>query len=140
MTVSFLDITPKPSSETLSLQSEQGPVELEFSGVSIAILAEIAKKHPGFARVIEGGTGSMIEASDAMPCLIAAGLGHPGDPQYESKVREFGTADIMAMAACVIRLTFAQAAVGPLPTADPPPANGGDGAPLVLTSPPRSSS
>jgi hypothetical protein len=140
MSVSFLDITPKPSSETLSLQSEHGPVELEFRGVSLSTLAEIAKKHPAFGRVMEGGAGSIIDATDAMPCLIAAGLGHPGDQEYEQKVREFPTRDIMAMATCVIRLTFPQAAAGPLPAADPASANGGADAPPVPISQPRSSS
>jgi hypothetical protein len=131
MPVNFLDLDPQPAVDTVTLQTRSGPVELELTGVRLSTLTELARKYPAFARVVEGGAGSIIEASEAMPALIAAGLGHAGDLEYEAKVRQFGAADIMTMAMVVVRLTFPTAAPGPLADAAP---NGAGGASLVQTS------
>lgn len=104
--VDFLDIVPKPHTERVALETADGPVEIELAGVQLGMLAEIAKRYPAFARVIETGSGSVIEAAEAMPALIAAGLGHAGQPEYEDKIREFAAADIMMMAMTVMRLTY----------------------------------
>jgi len=130
MAVSFLDIAPKQATEMITIESMAGPADIELRGVSFTILADIAKKYPPFAKLIEGDGGSMISAGDAMPALIAAGLGHAGEQAYEDKVRSFPTADIMNMARTVIRLTFPAAAADPLspaPEAAPIP----DGADVV---------
>jgi len=132
MPVNFLDLDPQPAVDTVTLQTKGGPVELELSGVRLSTLTDLARKFPAFARVVEGGAGSIIEASEAMPALIAAGLGHAGDQEYEAKVRQFGAADIMTMAMVVVRLTFPAADPGPLADAAP---NGAAGAMPVQTSP-----
>jgi hypothetical protein len=117
--VNFLDIAPRAQTETMRLETAAGMVELELAGLPLSTLAAIAKQYPVFARVIEGGTGSIIEASEAMPAVIAAGLGHPGSAEYEAKVREFAAADIMTMAITVMRLTFPTTeAADPLPAGD----------------------
>ena len=133
MAVSFLDIAPKPQTETIIVETTSGPAEVALCGVPFTTLAEISKRYSAFAKLIEGGAASMIDASDAMPALVAAGLGHPADEAYERKVRTFPTADIMRMAVVVIRLTF------PAPTADPlslpaPLPDGADAAPMRQTS------
>jgi len=131
MPVNFLDLDPQPAVDTVTLQTRSGPVELELTGVRLSTLTELARKYPAFARVVEGGAGSIIEASEAMPALIAAGLGHAGDLEYEAKVRQFGAADIMTMAMVVVRLTFPTAEPAPLAGAAP---NGAAGASLAQTS------
>lgn len=129
MPVNFLDLVPTPPRETLTLATAGGPVELQLTGLGLPMLAALATRYPAFARIIEGGTGSIIQASDALPAVVAAGLGHPGDPQYEAKVATFATAHIMQMAMTVVRLTFpqseAQAAVPLAETAALAP-NGAD--------------
>lgn len=131
--VNFLDIAPKSASENFMVQSQDGPVEVELSGVPFLMLADIARRYPMFARILDGAAGSMLEASEAMPALIAAGLGHPGSSEYEAKARSFPAADIMGMAMVVIRLTFPQVTAGPLPVA-PPVADGADGGARIVTS------
>jgi hypothetical protein len=129
MPVNFLDLVPEPPRETLTLATKHGPAEVELTGLRLATLADLAKRYPAFARIIEGGPGSIIQASDALPAVVAAGLGHPGDPQYEAKVATFATAHIMQMAMTVVRLTFPQseaATSDPLPEALAAP-NGADG-------------
>jgi hypothetical protein len=102
----FLELTPYAYTEQIEIETADGPVTLELGGIKLSTLAEIAKRFPAFARVIEGGIGSIMEASEAMPAVIAAGLGHVGDAEYESKVSEFAARDIMTMALTVLRLTF----------------------------------
>jgi hypothetical protein len=119
--VDFLDIVPKAHTEEFDLDTVNGTVRLELSGLDLMSLAAIAKRFPTFARVIQGGSGSIIEASEAMPAVIAAGLGHPGAVDYEEKVTQLATADIMKMALTVTRLTFPA-----------PPTEGGEERPLPL--------
>lgn len=141
MPVSFLDLAPAPPSETVTVHTQSGLVDLELSGVRIAVLQDLARKYPSFARLVEGGGGSVIEATDAMPALIAASLGHPGEAAWESKVAEFSAADVMVMALAAVRLTFPPARPVPLEEAEVVP-NGADLAaqPRLVTSPLRLSS
>lgn len=128
MPVSFLDLVPTPPTATVTLETTSGPVELELTGLRLQTLGELAKRYPAFARVIEGGAGSIIQASDALPAVVAAGLGHPGDAQYEAKAASFATAQIMTMAMAVVRLTFPQAEAAAIdPLAEPRVVNGADG-------------
>ena len=124
MPISFLDISPKQPTETVTLDTQDGPADVELRGVPFAALADIAKRYPAFQRLIEGGAGSLIDAADAMPSLIAAALGHPNTPAYEDKVRALPTGQVMSMAVVVVRLTFPAATADPLPPTL-------EGAPLV---------
>jgi hypothetical protein len=120
MPVNFLDLVPEPPRETLILATASGSAQVELTGLRLSTLADLAKRYPAFARIIEGGAGSIIQASDALPAVVAAGLGHAGDAQYEAKVATFPTAHIMQMAMTVVRLTFPQseaATLDPLPEA-----------------------
>ena len=140
MPVSFLDLAPAPPRETVTVHTQSGPVDLDLSGVRIAVLHDLARKYPSFARLIEGGSGSIIDATDAMPALIAASLGHPGETAWESKVAEFSAADVMAMALAAVRLTFPQASAVPLEELPPVPNGAEIAAPRLVTSPLRLSS
>jgi hypothetical protein len=104
--VNFLELTPRSYTEQLEIETADGPVTLELGGIKLGTLGDIAKRFPTFARVIEGGVGSVMEASEAMPAVIAAGLGHTGDAEYENKISEFAAPDILTMAMTVLRLTF----------------------------------
>lgn len=135
--IGFLDLTPRPATEMVKLQTASGTVDVELCGLSLATLSELAKRFPSFGRIIEGASASVIEASDALPALIAAGLGHPGSAEYEEKARAFGAGDMLAMVRAVMRLTLAQPeSESPLPA---PVLVNGDAAP-ELTSPSRLSS
>lgn len=79
--------------------------EFEIGGISLAHLADIARKFPAFARVIEGGAG-LLTASEALPAIIAAGLGHPGEAQYERQAGSLPSDLVIAIAGEVVRLTF----------------------------------
>jgi hypothetical protein len=119
--VDFLDIAPKAHTACVAVETADGSVEVELAGVQLGTLAEIAKRYPAFARVVEGGAGSVIEAAEAMPALIAAGLGHAGESEYEDKIRQFAASEIMNMAMTVMRLTFPASREVPdplLPAAD----------------------
>ena len=107
MPISFLDLVPKRPTTTVTIESEAGPAEFEITGVALSQLAEIGRKFPAFARVIEGGT-TLLNATDAMPALIAAGLGHYGEPQYEEQAARLPPDVVMAMAVEIVRLTFPQ--------------------------------
>jgi hypothetical protein len=128
----FLELTPRPYTEVLEIETADGPAMLELAGIKLGTLADIAKRFPAFARVIEGGVGSIMEASEAMPAVIAAGLGHTGDAEYEKKVREFAAPDIMTMAMTVLRLTFP--APREVAGQDPlPPAVDGAAGPIAIS-------
>jgi hypothetical protein len=131
--VNFLELTPKFHTERFVLETADGTVELDLGGVNLGTLAAIAKRFPAFTRIIEGaGGGSIIEASEAMPALIAAGLGHADSPEYEAKIGQFAAADIMTMAMTVLRLTFPARES----SSDPPPlaADGAAGDIVILPS------
>lgn len=120
MPVSFLDLVPKPPTAAVTIDTMQGPVELELTGVSLRALADIGKRFPVFARVLEGGPGGIMDDPDALAALVAAALGHPGDAKVESHVESFPTSEVMALALTAVRLTFPQAEVVPLPQPDDP--------------------
>lgn len=138
--VNFLELTPKPPSEAVTIETAEGPVAVELRGIKLGVLADIAKRYPAFAKFIDGGGASIVEAAEAMPALIAAGLDHAGDAAYETKIREFPASDILAMGLAIVRLTFPQQKDAPLPL--PPGADGAAGPPMVVgtTSPPLLSS
>jgi len=134
MPVSFLDLVPAPATATVKVNTQAGPVEVELTGVSLRVLAEVAKRFPAFVRRLEGsGSGSLIEQPEAMGALVAAALGHAGDAKYEAQIAAFPSADVMEMFQAALRLTFPQADPGPLAAAPEAGALLGDG--LDRTSP-----
>jgi hypothetical protein len=133
MPVSFLDLVPAPQTSTVSINTQTGPVEIELTGVSLKVLAGIAQRYPAFVRRLEGGGGSLMEQPEAMAALIAAGLGHAGDPKYEAQIAAFPSSDVMNLFQAALRLTFPQDEPVPLPATPGPVALLGDG--LDQTSP-----
>lgn len=136
MPVSFLDLIPKPPTASVTIDTLHGPVELELTGVSLRGLADIGKRFPAFARVLEGGPGSIMDNPDALAALVAAALGHAGDAKVEAHVESFPSTAVMALALAAVRLTFPQSEVVPLaqpadPAAVPAAVDG-----LDRTSPP----
>jgi hypothetical protein len=119
MPISFLDLVPKRPRATVVIEGETGPAEVELTGVSLSQLAEIGHKFPAFTRVMEGNAGLMT-ATEAMPALIAAALGHHGDPQYEDQAGRLPPDIAIALAGEVVKLTFPQRP--PLAPAEPEPA------------------
>jgi hypothetical protein len=106
MPISFLDLVPKRPKATVAIEAADGEMaEFEIGGISLACLADIARKYPAFARVIEGGAG-LLTASEALPAIIAAGLGHHGDAQYERQAGSLPSDLVIAIAGEVVRLTF----------------------------------
>ena len=104
--ISFLDLVPKRPTAIVSIEAEDGEVEqYEIKGISLAQLAEIGRTYPSFARVIEGNAG-LLSASEALPAIIAAGLGHHGDAQYEKQAAALPSGVVIAIAGEVVRLTF----------------------------------
>lgn len=106
MPVSFLDLVPKRPKATVAIEAADGQMaEFEIKGISLSQLAEIGRKYPTFARVIEVGAG-LLTASEALPAIIAAGLGHHADAQYEQQAGMLPTDIVIALAGEVVRLTF----------------------------------
>lgn len=106
MPISFLELVPKRPKATVAIEAADGQMaEFEIKGISLAQLAEIGRKYPSFARVIEGNAG-LLTASEALPAIIAAGLGHHGDAQYERQAATLPTDIVIALAGEVVRLTF----------------------------------
>jgi hypothetical protein len=134
MPVSFLDLVPSCPTATVSVGTKAGPVEVELTGVSLKVLAGVAKRFPAFVRRLEGGAGSLMEQPEAMAALVAAALGHPGDAEYEARIAGFPSAAVMNLFQAALRLTFPQDEPEPAPLAVPAPvALLGDG--LDQTSP-----
>lgn len=107
MPVSFLDLVPKRPSATVAIETEDGSAQYEISGLPLSALADIGRKFPAFALVVEGNA-SLMTATAAMPALIAAGLGHPGDHDYEQKAAQLPSDLIISLASEVVKLTFPQ--------------------------------
>ena len=120
MPVSFLDLVPKPPSATVTIETMAGPVEVELTGVSLRVLADIGKRFPEFARVLEGGAGSITRDPEALAALVAAALGHPGDAKVEAHVESFPHAEAVSLAVAAIQLTFPRNDVAPLSQPDDP--------------------
>jgi hypothetical protein len=107
MPISFLELVPVRPRATVVIDSEAGPAQFEIAGISLATLAEIARKYPTFAKVVEGNA-SLMAATDAMPALIAAGLGHYGKPEYERQAASLPPDLVISLAGEVVKLTFPQ--------------------------------
>jgi hypothetical protein len=103
--ISFLELVPKRPRMTVTIESESGPAEFELTGILLPELADIAKRYPSFAGVIEGGAG-LFTATDAMPAIVAAGLGHHGDAEYEKRAAQLPTDLVLAIAGEIVKLTF----------------------------------
>jgi hypothetical protein len=114
MAVSFLDLTPKPPTDVVTIDTGQGPQDIELSGLTLRVLGDIGKRFPGFRAVIEGGAGSILDDPEALGALVAAALGHPGDQAHERHLAGFPSGDVMAMALVAIKLTFPREAAAPL--------------------------
>jgi hypothetical protein len=115
MPVSFLDLVPKPPTQSVTIETlAHGRQELELTGVTLRALGDISKRFPSFAKVLDGAVGSILDNPDALAALIAAALGHAGQREYEAHVASFPSADIIRIAFAVIRLTFPQRDADPL--------------------------
>jgi hypothetical protein len=126
MPVSFLELVQIRPHATVVIEGEAGPAPFEITGVTLSALAEIARKYPAFAKVVEGNAG-LMSSTEAMPALIAAGLGHHGDPDYERHAGLLPSDLVIALAGEIIKLTFPQrpsllAAPEPAPEPEPEPA------------------
>jgi hypothetical protein len=132
MAVSFLDLVPKPPTDVVTIDTlTHGRQDIELTGVSLRALADIAKRFPAFAKVLDGGVGGILDNPDAVAAIVAASLGHPGQKEYEAHVAAFPTADMLRIALVVVRLTFPQSDADPLL----PAVNGADGDAPAPTSP-----
>lgn len=107
---SFLDLVPAWHTATVTIDTNDGSAEFEISGLRLAQLAAICKRFPSFAAVIEGGAG-LLSASEAMPALVAAGLGHFGDAQYETQAASLPISTTVSIAGEIMRLSFPPAPV-----------------------------
>jgi hypothetical protein len=105
MPISFLDLVPKRPTAIVTIDGEAGPAEFEVTGIALSQLAEIGRKFPAFARVIEGGA-TLLSATDAMPAIIAAGLGHYGESRYEEHAAQLPPDVVLTVSTEIIRLTF----------------------------------
>jgi hypothetical protein len=103
--ISFLELTAARPHSSVSIETEDGKAEFEITGVSLAELADISKKFPSFLRVIEGD-GGMFSASEALPMLIAAGLGHHNEVEYERQAARLPANMVLGLAREIITLTF----------------------------------
>jgi hypothetical protein len=123
--ISFLDLVPKRPRATVVIEGEAGPAECSITGISLAHLAEISRKFPAFARVVEGGAG-LLSVMEALPAIIAAGLGHHGDAQYERQAAELPPNMVIELASEVFKLTFGgpSIALAEAPAAPDASANG----------------
>ncbi|HWP16216.1 MAG TPA: hypothetical protein VNM46_11370 [Xanthobacteraceae bacterium] len=108
MPISFLELVPKRPSGTVTIDSEQGLAEYEVTGVSLTQLVEIGKRYPAFGRTMDGGAavGRFLAITEAMPALIAAGLGHPGNRDYEQAAARMPSQVVIALANKVLELTL----------------------------------
>jgi hypothetical protein len=103
--ISFLELTAARPHSSVTIETEDGKAEFEITGVSLAELADISKKFPSFLRVIEGD-GGMFSASEALPALIAAGLGHHNDSDYERHAARLPASVVLGLAGEIVKLTF----------------------------------
>ena len=108
MPISFLELVPKRPSATVTIEAADGEMAaFEINGVPLAQLAEISRKYPSLARVLDG-TAGIITASDAMPALVAAALGHHGNAEYERHALTLPPNVLLALSGEIVRLTFPQ--------------------------------
>lgn len=107
-TSDFLDIAPDNAGE----QFQIGDKAVEIRGLSLIELANISRRYPAFLRVVEGQGGSLLQAGEALPAVVAAGLGHFGDEEYERQAERFRTNTIMGLATAIMGLTFTRPAKG----------------------------
>jgi len=103
--ISFLELMPARPHATVTVTSDEGEAEFEITGVSLVELADITKKYPSFLGVIEGND-RMFSASEALPALIAAGLGHHNDSDYERHAARLPASVVLGLAGEIVKLTF----------------------------------
>jgi hypothetical protein len=138
--ISFLELAPKRPRRTVTIEAEDGAMaEFEITGVALAQLAEIGRKFPAFARVLDGSPGGMFTATEAMPALVAAALGHAGDIEYEKKAASLPPDILLGLAGEVVKLTLPHRPITALAESDEP-GEGINGAQPDQILPPRLSS
>lgn len=112
--VTFLDIRPTTPTETITIPSEDGDVQIDVQAISLDKLGEISHRFPVFHRVIEGGVGSLMDAAEAFPAIIATGLGHHADEDYEKHAAKFPGVVLIEIVTSIVRLTFPKRDADPL--------------------------
>lgn len=108
---SLLDIAPL--TETVSVRGTDIPV----TGVSAKGIAQIMARFPEVREMMVGREVSvdrLVElAVDAVGAIIAAGTGHPGDPDHERMAASLLLEEQADLLAAILRVTLPRG-VGPL--------------------------
>lgn len=111
MPVSFIDLVPQIPTATVIVEGQR---EIELSGVRLRDLAEISRRFPDFAKMLDGGLGSILDSPDALAAMIAASVGHPGDAECEKLAAQYPIRDAIRMWVAISQLTFPRATADPL--------------------------
>lgn len=137
MAIDLLDIAP--AEERLETFEVLGhPVEIR--GIKVGEMAKIMRRFPDMRRALftEGAPEDVRGASllEAWPAIVAAGLGHVGEAQYEAAAERLPRAEMMKLGSAILAMTNprkeqpekdpleAGAPAAPAePTSSPPPSN-----------------
>lgn len=131
----LLDIAPSVASETLAIAGKK----IEVRGISSTQLAKLMRRFPEFGKFFAGVNGvnpdtlspetaekagvpynadAAMEVglmlTEAMPAIIAAGCGYPGDAAQERAAEYLYEEDKIAMFTAIMRLTNPKAPKSPL--------------------------
>lgn len=135
MAVDLLDIAaPEEPGETIEVLGQ--PIEIR--GIRVAEMAKIMRRFPDMRRALfsEGAPEDVrgVSLLEAWPAIVAAGLGHVGDAQYEAAAERLPRGEMMKLGSAILALTNPrQEPPGPLaadapdapaaPTSSPPPSS-----------------
>src|SRR5262249_24094615 len=104
--VSILDLVPQPPTTNVKIGTTEGIQELELSGIPLRTLADIAKRFPKFARLLDWGTGSLLDDPAAFAALAAASLGHANNAEWETRIAGLPLRECIAIANGIMALTW----------------------------------
>ena len=111
MKVDFLDIAPKEvRSATVTVKDQQGSDrEVEIFAIDVSDLAKLARKNPAMLPLFAKGAPDALQAialAEHLPTVIAAGLGHLGDPVYEAAAKRFPHDEQQKLGEAIMDLSF----------------------------------
>lgn len=107
--VSLLDIVPaEASKETVTIRGQS----IDVFGISLAGCVKLLKRFPDMASVLIGQVGEIPPermvalVPMAATAIIAAGLGHIDEPEYENAAERLGVEEQIDLFAAIMRLTI----------------------------------
>ena len=111
---SLLDVAPP---DLVKRQVDIRGTKVDIEGVRNAVWVQLYDRHPVLAAIVQGKVdgADLLDVMEAQAALIAAGTGHPLDPEHEEAAfANFSAADQQKLVGEIITISMPGEIFGPL--------------------------